>query len=359
MKILVIEDQPDIRATLRDLLEINGHEVLEAEDGVQGVQRAAEKPDFIFCDVTMPNLDGHGVLTALKQMPEIGDIPFVFLTANADRKDQRAGMSLGADDYITKPFTEADIVGAIQARTGRQQGAREKIRALSEQQRHEANAQWSHELLTPLNAVMGMLDLIELDAETIRPAELKEMLATIREGAERQERLARKLINHFGLERTLAKPPADRGRGAADRAVQQGAAAAVKGTGRAADLTVAVEPGTVGLREEMLGTAVAEIVGNAFSFSKAGTPVRVTGRAQAGRYLVEVTDEGPGLTEEPRAAVGAFVQFDRQRRDQQGLGLGLAIARSTAKLAGGSLSLNPGPGGLGLKVTFDLPLAAN
>src|SRR4051812_16336846 len=106
MKILIIEDQEDIRATLRDLLEINGHEVIEAEDGVQGVKLAAQTPDFIFCDMSMPNLDGRGVLNAIKEMPEIRDVPFVFLTANAERHHQREGMTLGADDYITKPFTE-------------------------------------------------------------------------------------------------------------------------------------------------------------------------------------------------------------------------------------------------------------
>src|SRR4051812_43575322 len=106
MKILIIEDQPEVRATLQDLLEIHGHEVLAAEDGVVGVRLAAQSPDFIFCDMAMPNLDGPGVLAAIRQMPGVSDVPFVFLTAFADRGRQREGMAQGADDYITKPFTE-------------------------------------------------------------------------------------------------------------------------------------------------------------------------------------------------------------------------------------------------------------
>src|SRR3954463_3907443 len=98
MKILIIDDQPDLLDTLRDILEINGHEVLAAEDGLVGVKLAAQLPDFIFCDVTMPNLDGHGVLKAIKQMPAVCDVPFVFVTALAERGQQREGMSLGADD---------------------------------------------------------------------------------------------------------------------------------------------------------------------------------------------------------------------------------------------------------------------
>ena len=115
MKILIVEDQTEIRDTLRDLLEINGHEVLAAEDGVQGVKLAEQMPDFIFCDIDMPNLDGHGVLAAIKQMPRVCEVPFVFLTAQAGRDAQRAGMEGGADDYITKPFDICDVVSRANA----------------------------------------------------------------------------------------------------------------------------------------------------------------------------------------------------------------------------------------------------
>lgn len=357
MKILVVEDQVEIRDTLRDILEINGHEVVTAEDGVQGLKLAAQQPEFIFCDVDMPNLDGYGMLAEIKKMPGVCDVPFVFLTARVERSELREGMASGADDYITKPFSEDDLIKAIAARTGRQRGLRDRIDELARRHQHEINAQWSHELLTPLNAVMGMLELAEMDAETISPAELKEMLATIRQGAERQEKLARKLISYFSTEQMLAAgPSAQRPGGAADRAVRTGAGRAAKDAGRDTDLVLTVEPGTVGVREEMLATAVAEVVGNACTFSAPGTPVKVTGRPQSGRYRIEVVDEGPGMTAEQCERVGAFVQFDRKQREQQGLGLGLAIARATAKLAGGTIGLGVGPAGKGLTVAFDLPL---
>ena len=358
MRILVIEDQPDIRATLKDLLEINGHEVLEAEDGVQGVKLAAEKPAFIFCDVTMPNLDGHGVLAAIKQMPGVGDVPFVFLTAKADRSDQRAGMSLGADDYITKPFTEADILGAIAARTGRQRSVRERIEQLAAHQQREVSAQWSHELLTPLNAILGSLEIIEEEADTIGRQELKEVLAIIRKGAVRQERLSRKLVLYFNLEQQMLAPPGTlRTHSQAEAAIRAGASAGAQAHGRGADLRVSAGPGTLGVAESHLRQAIAEIVGNAATFSKPGTPIEVTGAQRAGRYRIEITDQGPGLTAGQRAQIGAFVQFDRKVQEQQGLGLGLAIARATARLAGGNLELCEGVDGTGLRVIFDLPIA--
>ena len=267
MKILIVEDQPDVRATLRDILEINGHEVLAAENGFEGVKLAAQAPDFIFCDVQMPGLDGHGVLAAVKQMPGIRDVPFVFLTARAERADQREGIARGADDYITKPFSERDILEAIASRTGRHRQVREQIRQLTEERRREINAHWSHELLTPLNAVMGSLELLDLEADTIGRDELREMLALIREGAERQERLARKLIRYFSLEQALHAPaPAQRGCCQAERAIAAGAARADRAKTPEGELTVSAEPGEVAIDEESLAFAIGEIVSNALSF---------------------------------------------------------------------------------------------
>lgn len=121
MNILIIEDEPAIRETLQLCLELNGHTVIAAEDGPAGVRLAAQRPDLILCDVGLPGLDGYGVIAAIQQLPACRDIPFIFLTARAGRDDLRRGMSLGADDYITKPFTQRDILDAIAARLRRQQ----------------------------------------------------------------------------------------------------------------------------------------------------------------------------------------------------------------------------------------------
>lgn len=358
MKILIVEDQPDVRATLQDVLEINGHEVLAAEDGAEGVKLAAQSPDFIFCDVQMPKIDGHGVLAAIKQMPGVCDVPFVFLTARAERAQQREGMASGADDYITKPFSERDILDAIAARTKRHRSVREQIEQLAAHHRREINAHWSHELLTPLNAVMGSLELLELDADAIGRDELKEMLAIIREGAERQERLARKLICYFSLEQRLqAPPPAKRSRCHVEKAIQAGAARADRKKNHDGKLTLSAEPGEVAIDEGSLSFAIGEVVSNALNFSAPSGPVIVTGTNRDGNYRIEVADQGPGLRSEQRANIGAFTQFGREKREQQGLGLGLAIARATAKLAGGQLALETGTGERGLNVVFDLPLA--
>lgn len=117
LKILVIEDDELIRETLLQLLESQSYRVIGAENGRVGVQMAlSEIPDLILCDVQMPELDGYDVLRTLRQNSLAATIPFIFLTAQSDKTDFRRGMELGADDYLTKPFTKAELLGAIASR---------------------------------------------------------------------------------------------------------------------------------------------------------------------------------------------------------------------------------------------------
>lgn len=116
-KILIIEDHLEVRDNLQELLELCNYEVLAAPNGESGIQQAISyQPDLILCDIMMPGIDGYEVLATLAQHPETAAIPFIFLTARADKADIRRGMLLGADDYLTKPFEEQELLRAIQIR---------------------------------------------------------------------------------------------------------------------------------------------------------------------------------------------------------------------------------------------------
>lgn len=116
-KILIIEDHREVRENLHELLELCNYEVLSAPNGEAGIQQAiSAQPDLILCDIMMPGIDGYEVLATLAQHPETAAIPFIFLSARADKADIRRGMLLGADDYLTKPFEEQDLLRAIQVR---------------------------------------------------------------------------------------------------------------------------------------------------------------------------------------------------------------------------------------------------
>jgi DNA-binding NarL/FixJ family response regulator len=121
-KILVIEDEPEMRRNITALLRYHEYEAIGAENGRLGVEAAQrEKPDLIVCDVMMPELDGYGVLQALQMDPALAHIPFIYLTAKGEKDDLRSGMNLGADDYLTKPVANADLVRAIATRLRRRE----------------------------------------------------------------------------------------------------------------------------------------------------------------------------------------------------------------------------------------------
>ncbi len=116
-KILIIEDNDGIRENVVEILEMANYTVYKANNGKLGLEMALKHlPDIILCDIMMPELDGYGVLHMLNKNAETSTIPFIFLTAKADHKDLRKGMEMGADDYLTKPFDDMELLNAIDVR---------------------------------------------------------------------------------------------------------------------------------------------------------------------------------------------------------------------------------------------------
>lgn len=116
-KILLIEDNENVRENTAEILELAGYVVHTAENGKRGVELAKSQPfDLIICDIMMPELDGYGVLHILNKFPSTSTVPFIFLTAKAEKADFRKGMNLGADDYVTKPFDERELLEVVELR---------------------------------------------------------------------------------------------------------------------------------------------------------------------------------------------------------------------------------------------------
>jgi len=168
--ILIIEDEDSIRDNILEILENEGFNAVGASNGEEGIDRARfYRPDAIVCDIMMPDMDGYGVLQQLQENPDTARIPFLFLTAKAHRADQRLGMELGADDYLSKPCSPRELLNAIQARLKKQRRHlaeldEEHRRALQLKQRMQELQQQSHsheelldrlseELRSPLSAI--------------------------------------------------------------------------------------------------------------------------------------------------------------------------------------------------------------
>jgi CRP/FNR family transcriptional regulator, polysaccharide utilization system transcription regulator len=126
-KILLIEDNMEMRENTAEILELSNYEVITAANGKEGIEKAKkELPHLIICDIMMPELDGYGVLRVLGKLPETAGIPFIFLTAKSEKEDFRKGMSMGADDYLTKPFDDVELLDIIELRLRKNQIARKE-----------------------------------------------------------------------------------------------------------------------------------------------------------------------------------------------------------------------------------------
>src|SRR5690606_30377480 len=163
-KILVIEDAQSLRRDIVEMLSFEGYEVVGAEDGLVGIERAREEmPDLIICDIMMPGRDGYGVLEELRSDPATASIPFIFLTARTDRVDVRQGMELGADDYLTKPFTASELLATVNVRIQKRVQLAQYAERRLDDLRENIILALPHELRTPLNVILGFSDLMMSD----------------------------------------------------------------------------------------------------------------------------------------------------------------------------------------------------
>jgi DNA-binding response OmpR family regulator len=150
-KILLIEDNPEVRENTSEILDLAGYNVVSAPNGKVGVELAQnENPDLIICDIMMPELDGYGVLHILNKKSETAGIPFIFLTAKTEKTDIRKGMNLGADDYLTKPFDDTDLLNAIEARLRK---------AAMQQQLYESTPEGLDTFISDAKKVLNLKDL--------------------------------------------------------------------------------------------------------------------------------------------------------------------------------------------------------
>ncbi|MBW4420764.1 MAG: response regulator [Myxacorys californica WJT36-NPBG1] len=167
MKILVIEDEKDVRLNIIEILASGGFDSIYAETGLTGIELAKETaPDLIICDIKMPNFDGYSVLQELRQEQSTSMIPFIFLTAKADKAEIRQGMNLGADDYLTKPFRRTELLETIAARLKRhsaQLDIQKKVKELRDinNQKDDFVTTITHDLRAPLTTIKVALQLME------------------------------------------------------------------------------------------------------------------------------------------------------------------------------------------------------
>lgn len=233
-------------------------------------------------------------------------------------------------------------------------------RKQAERMRSSIALSLSHELNTPLNGILGMVQLLELAGDAPAPADLREAVAGIRESADRLQALVQRNLDFAQIELLAAGTPKN-GRGAETSnfptRVKQIAADMARRHGRPKDVQVEVTVSAVPIWDRWITRLLTELLDNALKFSAPGTPVRLLATTDGERIKLSVVDQGRGMTMEQVAALGAFIQFERQHYEQQGVGLGLYLARRIAELHGGTLQIRPAIGtGTSITATLRAPV---
>ena len=364
-KILVVEDHDLLLLAIRDILEVEGYSVLTAMDGIEALKMMEEvTPDLIVADIMMPRMNGYELFEAVRERPAWVPIPFIFLTAKAEKEDRLKGKAMGAEDYITKPFDPEELVIAVRAKLGRSQA----IRVASEREFEDLKQQiitlLSHELRTPLTSVYGYTELALEEAAGMPTPEFQNFLLGIKKGADRLTNLVEDLLllvrldtGHVKKEFELLGSVEENLSEIITRAtLNHQAIANSKGLKLELDIPEQLPP--VRIYEAFVIEILSRLIDNAIKFSRdQGSQITISAQVENGNIAIAVQDEGIGIPESKMNRLfESFGQLDRSKMEQQGGGLGLVIVKGLANLMHGDITVESTVGE-GSTFTLTLPVA--
>ena len=344
-KILVVEDEVDLRNVIKEILDDAGFTVVLAQNGKEGFELAKSVvPDLILCDIQMPHMNGYELLNAVKMETELVKTPFVFMTGvNTGQFDIRRGMDLGADDYLNKPFRAEDLVSAVQTRLKKKQ---------SWQRFFDTKIEKIHTgivLLLPNELHLLVMDILEnsqslLGDGAVSAENVQKAARMIQASGKRLSHLHEnillfamiqlwvndeKMITSLRQERTMS--------------YLNVLTAVVNENSRAQDrkklISITCVDSGIQISPAYFGKIIDEIVDNACKFSDPESAVSITSEINNDELLLKISDKGRGMTKDEIDSIGALLQYEHRPAGPQETGLGLTIAKTIAELHGGSLTI--------------------
>jgi len=344
-KILIIDDEEVYRTMISATLKSMGYESIEAANGLDGlVAVKLHHPDLVLCDINMPKMDGRTLLSTLKEYPEFSAIPFIFITGNSANGDVRQGMQLGADDYLIKQFSSADLLDAIKTRLDKTKSFQKHLESQYDDIKTSIVRSLPHEFRTPLHSIIGCAQFL-IEENNLTADEVKEAGELISKSAQRLHHLLENMILYGELQlwtnnRSTVAAMRRESVSLLRELVGSTAAQEAAKHGRADSMEISVTDSQVQISPSHLTKIIEEIIDNAIKFSEPGTKISISSEEDDREVTIKIRDEGRGMSNEQIDTVTAFQQFERPHFEQQGAGLGLAIVKSLAELYGGRLTIS-------------------
>lgn len=355
-KILVVDDEPGIRETIAELLTFYDYEVEVASDGKEALVKIQQfRPELVICDWMMPGISGIEVLQETRGCLKMGNVPFIFLSAKTERENVRLAMSLGADDYITKPFTSAELVDAVASKLKRFADFKEALKEMRQSLPRHFTKYGFLEFNSPVNAIIGGLDFLLEHDVLINHEERRDVLSNLHLAATRLKRTHTNLMLYAKIMR--GDPYYSNNYSCSISEAAEMAMKRIHLFDPEIKVHHQIEDVRVGLRVEAVETLLYELIDNALKFGDHDRPPSVMGSKLSDEsiYRITIQDFGKGLTSEEISQIGPMVQFNRAKDEQQGWGLGLFLVKSICEAKGLGFGIESSP--KGTCVTVDFPIS--
>lgn len=332
-KILIIEDEVELLENLKFILELEDYEVAAFPNGTDGADYALHNPvDLIVCDINMPGLDGYQVLDIIRNNDTTKNIPFIFLTAKSNLNDQRQGMDLGADDYISKPYSDDVLLSAIRARLLKHNLIKEEVSMEVNNTSKNIASTLPHELNTPLTIISAYSDMLLNNADAMGKEEVKEVAEVIKTSAKRLNKMFNSYLffvnlftfdkanssllteNVFSLMRNciISKPEYK------DEHIEMQFA-------ENSDVSLI-------MNQDHFEKMMCELMDNAIKFSDDVHNIVVKAKRVNDFLEICISNTGAEFKDIDIRNIGAFKQFNRGYLEQQGIGLGLGIVKKIMEI---------------------------
>lgn len=347
--ILVVEDNTVVLANLVKLLKLEGFDVLSAANGRLGLEIAQTAlPNLIVSDVMMPDLDGYRMLEKLLQNPQTATIPVIFLTAKVERQDMRRAMELGCDDFLTKPFTRDELLGAIRGRLEKLTKINDRAQQQLDSLRESITQSLPHRLLFPALQIMSLGDELRKSVDGLSVKQIQTSGETIYQSAKNLHEMIKRFLLYTDLEMVAQDQARVRQMRCQSSTfmeleLRELAEQLALKYGRSQDLTLMLEDASLAIADHFLESIARELLDNAFRFSELGTAVIMQGKVltERGCYQLEIIDHGQGLGVEQIQGLGKYMSFEQKL--QSGMGLGIAIVKRVTEIHLGSFMVESSP----------------